>query len=54
VQALFEQRVLLRNSGVHLTRPLEELKIPLTLQAMLAWRIDRLAPEQKNLLQPSQ
>src|SRR5439155_946792 len=34
-----------------LTRPVENLKIPATEQAILAARIDRLAPEAKRLLQ---
>src|SRR5262249_39901070 len=34
-----------------LTRPIEQLKIPATVQAILAARIDRLAPEAKRLLQ---
>src|SRR5438093_4371 len=34
-----------------LTRPVESLKIPATVQAILAARIDRLAPEAKRLLQ---
>jgi predicted ATPase len=40
-----------RNGSVKLTKPLRELKIPPTVQAILAARIDRLAPEQKDLLQ---
>jgi predicted ATPase len=51
VQGLFEERTLLRNGDVHLTKPLAELKIPATVQAMLASRIDRLFPEEKELLQ---
>ena len=34
-----------------LTRPVEQLRIPATVQAILAARIDRLAPEAKRLLQ---
>jgi len=51
VQALFEQQLLVRNGGVHLTRPLAELKIPPTVQAILASRIDRLPAGEKDLLQ---
>jgi class 3 adenylate cyclase/tetratricopeptide (TPR) repeat protein len=51
VQGLFEERALLRNGDVHLTKPLGELKIPATVQAMLASRIDRLLPDDKELLQ---
>jgi predicted ATPase len=50
VQALFEQQVLARNGRVRLTRPLSELKIPSTVQAMLAARIDRLPAGEKDLL----
>jgi predicted ATPase len=34
-----------------LTRPIEQLKMPATVQAILAARVDRLAPEAKRLLQ---
>src|SRR5260370_6312930 len=51
VQALFEQGALVRNGAVTLTRPLAELKIPTTVQAILAARIDRLLPAEKDLLQ---
>ena len=37
--------------GYRLTRPVEQLAIPATVQAILAARIDRLAPEAKRLLQ---
>jgi class 3 adenylate cyclase len=51
VQALYEEGVLARNGGAHLTRPLDGLKIPTTVQAILASRIDRLASAEKDLLQ---
>jgi len=51
VQSLFEEGVLVRNGAVRLTRPLGALKLPPTVQGMLAARIDRLPPEQKELLQ---
>jgi predicted ATPase/class 3 adenylate cyclase len=51
VQALFEQGALVRNGGVHLTAPLSQLRIPSTVQAILAARIDRLAPASRQLLQ---
>jgi predicted ATPase len=51
VQALFEDGALVRNGGVHLTRPPDALKIPTTVQAALASRIDRLSPDDKDLLQ---
>ena len=37
--------------SIKLTKPLRELKIPPTVQAILAARIDRLAPDHKDLLQ---
>ena len=51
VQALFDEGALIHNGELKLTRPLGELKIPLTVQAMLAARIDRLPPAEKELLQ---
>jgi class 3 adenylate cyclase/tetratricopeptide (TPR) repeat protein len=51
VQALFEQGVLLRNGGVKLAKQLDEVRIPATVQAILASRIDRLAAPEKELLQ---
>jgi class 3 adenylate cyclase len=51
VQALFEEGTLVRNGAVKLTRSLSELKIPPTVQAILAARIDRLPPPEKELLQ---
>jgi class 3 adenylate cyclase/tetratricopeptide (TPR) repeat protein len=51
VQALLDDGALVRNDQVRLTRPLAEVKIPLTVQAMLAARIDRLLPAEKELLQ---
>jgi tetratricopeptide (TPR) repeat protein len=40
-----------RNGGIRLVKPLSELKIPDTVQAILASRIDRLPPDEKDLLQ---
>jgi class 3 adenylate cyclase/tetratricopeptide (TPR) repeat protein len=51
VQALLEQGVLVRNGEVKLTKSLRDLKIPVTVQAMLSARIDRLPPAEKELLQ---
>jgi predicted ATPase len=51
IQALFDEGVLVRNGTVKLTSPLSQLKIPLTVQGILAARIDRLQPEEKGLLQ---
>ena len=58
VQALVEERVLpdpRRVGTAHLpptlAKPLAGIKIPSTVQAVLASRIDRLPPEEKELLQ---
>src|SRR5262245_21671613 len=53
VQELFEQGVLVRDAvGAHSSVPLPtELHLPTTVQGVLAARIDRLAPEEKALLQ---
>jgi predicted ATPase len=51
VQVLLDEGALVRNGAVKLTRPLGELKIPPTVQAILASRIDRLPSDTKELLQ---
>jgi class 3 adenylate cyclase/tetratricopeptide (TPR) repeat protein len=51
VQSLLDEGSLVRNGIVKLARPLAELKIPPTVQAILASRIDRLPPDEKELLQ---
>jgi class 3 adenylate cyclase/tetratricopeptide (TPR) repeat protein len=51
VQMLFDQGGLVRNGSTKLARPLAELRIPPTVQAILASRIDRLPPDGKELLQ---
>ncbi|HYL60721.1 MAG TPA: adenylate/guanylate cyclase domain-containing protein, partial [Candidatus Acidoferrales bacterium] len=51
VQELFEQGTLVRNGAVKLAKSLATIQIPSTVQAVLASRIDRLPPEQKDLLQ---
>jgi predicted ATPase len=43
VQSLIEEGALVRNGVVKLTRPLDALKIPATVQGILHSRIDRLA-----------
>jgi predicted ATPase len=50
VQALFEDEVLRRNGAVKITRPLTQVRVPATVQAVLASRIDRLPAEEKDLL----
>jgi len=51
VQALFEEGALQRNGIVKLTRPLTQVRVPATVQAVLASRIDRLPAKEKDLLQ---
>jgi predicted ATPase len=51
VQALFEQGILARNGTVKLVRPLSQAHLPVTVQGMLASRIDRLPASEKELLQ---
>jgi class 3 adenylate cyclase/predicted ATPase len=51
VQAFFEQGVIERNGKLTLKKSLFEVKIPPTVQALLAARIDRLPADQKALLQ---
>ena len=48
VQDLFDQGTLTRDGSVKLSRPLDELQIPGTVQALLAARIDRLPPDEKR------
>jgi class 3 adenylate cyclase/tetratricopeptide (TPR) repeat protein len=51
IQALFEQGMLVRNGAVKLAKPLKDIRVPSTVQSVLASRIDRLAPADKELLQ---
>ena len=52
MRTLVETGVLVGERGAYrLGRPLEELQVPATVQAVLAARIDRLPPEEKRLLQ---
>jgi class 3 adenylate cyclase/tetratricopeptide (TPR) repeat protein len=52
VRALVETAALVGERGAYrLTRPVENLRIPATVQAILAARVDRLGPEAKRLLQ---
>ena len=52
MRALVETAALAGERGAYrLTRPVEQLKVPATVQAILAARIDRLGPEAKRLLQ---
>jgi class 3 adenylate cyclase/predicted ATPase len=51
VQALFEDGVLERNGVVTLTKSMNAVKVPATVQGVLASRIDRLSADEKELLQ---
>ncbi len=51
VQALFEDGVLQRNGVAKLTKSMNAVKVPATVQAILASRIDRLPSDEKELLQ---
>jgi class 3 adenylate cyclase/tetratricopeptide (TPR) repeat protein len=52
VKTLVETGVLTgEHGGYRLARPLDDVVVPPTVQAVLAARIDRLAPEDKHLLQ---
>ena len=51
VQALVEQGALVRNGAVKLIKSLDQMRIPATVQAILASRIDRLPAAEKELLQ---
>ena len=51
VQALFEQGVLVGNGKIKLARSFSQLRLPTTVQGVLASRIDRLPPREKEVLQ---
>ena len=51
VQALFDEGALVRNGAVKVTRSLAQLRLPPTVQGILASRIDRLPSEHKQQLQ---
>jgi len=51
VQALFDEGALERNGAVKVTRALSQLRLPPTVQGILASRIDRQPSEHKQLLQ---
>ena len=51
-RTLIETRVVVgRRGAFHLASPLSSIRVPATVQAILAARIDRLADEEKRLLQ---
>jgi Flp pilus assembly protein TadD len=51
LQVLFDEGVLTRNGVVKIARPFSQLRLPATVQGILAARIDRQPAEQKQLLQ---
>jgi adenylate cyclase len=51
VQTLFDEGALVRDGAVKVVRSLSQLKLPPTVQGILAARIDRLSSSQKDLLQ---
>ncbi len=51
VQALFDEGALTRNGAVKVTRSLSQLRLPTTVQGILAERIDRQPADRKQLLQ---
>jgi class 3 adenylate cyclase/tetratricopeptide (TPR) repeat protein len=51
VQALFDEGALVRNGVVKVARSLSQLRLPLTVQGILAARIDRQPGDHKRLLQ---
>jgi class 3 adenylate cyclase/tetratricopeptide (TPR) repeat protein len=51
VLSLFENGALARNGEVKLAKPLASLRIPPTVQGIIASRIDRLPADEKDLLQ---
>jgi class 3 adenylate cyclase len=51
VQALFEEGALVRNGSVKVTGSSSKLRLPATVNGILAARIDRLSPGHKELLQ---
>jgi predicted ATPase len=51
VQALFDDGALVRNGVVKMSRALSQLRLPPTVQGILAARIDRLPTQHKELLQ---
>jgi class 3 adenylate cyclase len=51
VQALFDEGAIVRNGAVKVARSLLQLRLPPTVQGILASRIDRLPGEHKELIQ---
>ena len=51
VRALFERGALRRDGALAITTPLNEIRVPPTVNGILAARIDRLSADEKELLQ---
>ncbi len=51
VRSLFERGALKRDGALEIAMPLDEIRIPPTVNGILAARIDRLTPDEKELLQ---
>jgi class 3 adenylate cyclase len=51
LQALFDEGALVRNGVVKVVRPLTQVRLPVTIQGILAARIDRQPTKHKQLLQ---
>ncbi|MBV8360349.1 MAG: AAA family ATPase, partial [Deltaproteobacteria bacterium] len=51
VQALFDQGAIVRNGAVKVARSVSQVRLPPTVQGLLASRIDRLPHEHKELVQ---
>ena len=51
VQVLFEEGALTRNGSTKLLKPLDAIRIPSTVKGIIAARIDKLGPAEKDLLQ---
>jgi tetratricopeptide (TPR) repeat protein len=51
VQALFDEGALVRNGAVKVVRTLAQMRLPPTVQGILASRIDRLSRDHKELIQ---
>jgi class 3 adenylate cyclase/predicted ATPase len=51
VQGLFDSGILKRNGKLTLTKSVSEIQIPTTVEGVLAARLDRLKPQEKELVQ---
>jgi len=51
IQVLFDEGVLVRDGAVKLAKPLSSIRVPSTVKGIIAARIDKLGPAEKDLLQ---